>query len=352
MIPRLISGWPMRAVSAAMRSVQAIASSQPPPRQKPLIAAITGLPMFSIRSRTCCPRCACSLPCVGLSAASSLMSAPAMNAFSPAPVTITTRTDASCFRCSTACRSSSVVGVSRALRTAGRLMVRIATAPSRSRRRLSKVIDAASRNYTPRPTGKQRDGGAERIRVPIGDIRGTPGHEPLMNFVGDPIERGERETDERLPKRDARLHAAGQRTRNHQSESQVTEGMRRLVGNTRRQRRLMQGRQVKDRGHIERDRTPESDDAAVIQNAKFKMQTRSMSFAFRILNFALQREEVQDPAEGDASDDERREELRAEPQLLLRLVAHQRAEHNRDEQREDNHQPEVRRHFRPCATSK
>jgi hypothetical protein len=54
MMPRLISGWPMRAVSAAMRSVHAIASSQPPPRQKPLIAAITGLPMFSIRSNTCC----------------------------------------------------------------------------------------------------------------------------------------------------------------------------------------------------------------------------------------------------------------------------------------------------------
>ena len=51
MMPRLISGWPSRAVSAAMRSVHAIASSQPPPSAKPLIAAMTGLPRFSIRSK-------------------------------------------------------------------------------------------------------------------------------------------------------------------------------------------------------------------------------------------------------------------------------------------------------------
>ena len=40
----MISGWPSLAVSAASRSVHAIASSQPPPSAKPLIAAITGLP--------------------------------------------------------------------------------------------------------------------------------------------------------------------------------------------------------------------------------------------------------------------------------------------------------------------
>jgi hypothetical protein len=40
--PSLISGWPKRAFSEATRRSHDIASSQPPPRQKPLIIAITG----------------------------------------------------------------------------------------------------------------------------------------------------------------------------------------------------------------------------------------------------------------------------------------------------------------------
>ena len=56
--PRLISGWPNRAVSAAIRMVQAIASSQPPPSAKPLIAAITGLPSLfdGIEDQLAAPR--------------------------------------------------------------------------------------------------------------------------------------------------------------------------------------------------------------------------------------------------------------------------------------------------------
>ena len=57
-MPRLISGWPISAVSAAKRNVHASASSQPPPRQKPLITAMTGLPAAAMRSKTAWPRCA------------------------------------------------------------------------------------------------------------------------------------------------------------------------------------------------------------------------------------------------------------------------------------------------------
>jgi hypothetical protein len=41
--PRLISGWPKRALSLARMKSAIIASSQPPPRAKPLTAAIHGL---------------------------------------------------------------------------------------------------------------------------------------------------------------------------------------------------------------------------------------------------------------------------------------------------------------------
>jgi hypothetical protein len=44
MIPSLTSGSPNFAFSAAIRKVQAIAVSQPPPSAKPFTAAITGLP--------------------------------------------------------------------------------------------------------------------------------------------------------------------------------------------------------------------------------------------------------------------------------------------------------------------
>jgi len=43
MMPSLISGWPNRAVSAAMMKSHIIASSQPPPSAKPATAPITGL---------------------------------------------------------------------------------------------------------------------------------------------------------------------------------------------------------------------------------------------------------------------------------------------------------------------
>ena len=49
--PRLISGWPKRAFSEATRKSQDMASSQPPPRQKPLIIAITGFGKAAMMSK-------------------------------------------------------------------------------------------------------------------------------------------------------------------------------------------------------------------------------------------------------------------------------------------------------------
>jgi hypothetical protein len=60
--PNFTSGWPNFAVSEAIRIVQAMAVSQPPPSAKPLIAAITGLPRFSTRLRTACPKLLDSSP--------------------------------------------------------------------------------------------------------------------------------------------------------------------------------------------------------------------------------------------------------------------------------------------------
>src|SRR5690242_3783115 len=66
----------------------------------------------------------------------------------------------------------------------------------------------------------------------------------------------------------------------------------------------------------------------------------------------LEREEIKDPAEGNATDHERREQLRTEPQLLFRVVTHQRPEDDGDEERKSDHQAGVRRvHLRPCVTS-
>src|SRR5438034_201484 len=88
MIPSFTSGCPSFALSLARRMVQAMAISHPPPSANPLMQAITGLPRFSIRLSTLCPRCVYSLPETASCCANSPMSAPAMNAFSPAPLRI------------------------------------------------------------------------------------------------------------------------------------------------------------------------------------------------------------------------------------------------------------------------
>jgi len=54
-------------------------------------------------------------------------SAPAQNALSPAPVSVTTRTAASDFAASKAVRSSDITVHDKALRRSGRLIVMVAT---------------------------------------------------------------------------------------------------------------------------------------------------------------------------------------------------------------------------------
>src|SRR5438128_266311 len=123
MIPNATSGWPNFACSAAILSVQAMAVSQPPPSAKPLTAAITGLPRFSIRLRTAWPNELASSASIAVTRASSLMSAPAMNALSPAPVRMTPRTAVSYRASSKAVRRSSQVRRFRAFSTFGRFSV-------------------------------------------------------------------------------------------------------------------------------------------------------------------------------------------------------------------------------------
>src|SRR5208282_2757492 len=122
-IPRCTSGCPSFAFSLARRMVQARASSHPPPSANPLMHAITGLPRISIKSSTACPRCAYSLPETASCFASSPISAPATKAFSPAPVRIATRIEASDLMSVNAPRNSSMVAMLSALSTFGRFTV-------------------------------------------------------------------------------------------------------------------------------------------------------------------------------------------------------------------------------------
>src|SRR3984957_2130152 len=135
--PSFTSGWPNLALSAAILMVHAIAVSQPPPSAKPLTAAITGLPRVSMRSSTPWPkRLDCSAS-IALACASSPMSAPAMNALSPAPVRMTPSTVASSRASSNAVRRSAQVGVFIALSTSGRFTVTYAIASFFSYRTLA-----------------------------------------------------------------------------------------------------------------------------------------------------------------------------------------------------------------------
>src|SRR5437899_9171980 len=93
------------------------------------------------------------------------MSAPAMNDFSPAPVSTTTRTLSSCFIWRATRLSSSSVGAFNAFNTFGRFTVTIATAPLCSRRRLSKDIARnleRKRPHQPAEHDRRRDEAREQ----------------------------------------------------------------------------------------------------------------------------------------------------------------------------------------------
>src|ERR671928_194691 len=84
----------------------AAASSQPPPSAKPLIAAIVGFGIVSSNRPASWPSAPHAFACSGSSSLMYLMSAPATNAFSPAPVSTTTRTSPSAASSRSRSRSS------------------------------------------------------------------------------------------------------------------------------------------------------------------------------------------------------------------------------------------------------
>ena len=132
-IPRETSGRPTLAPSTATRISHASASSQPPPKAKPLMAAITGLLSRAIISVSLISIFACRAATTPtFSWAASLRSLPAENDRSPAPVRITTRTSGSARMAVTASMSSSRIWRLRAFSTSGRFRVRYAMPSLRS----------------------------------------------------------------------------------------------------------------------------------------------------------------------------------------------------------------------------
>jgi hypothetical protein len=79
MIPRLTSGWPKVADSAAIRTSHAIDSSFPPPKASALTAAIVTTEEVSIRRSRPCIRSSRSWPPLASIVVKALMSAPAQN---------------------------------------------------------------------------------------------------------------------------------------------------------------------------------------------------------------------------------------------------------------------------------
>ena len=106
-----------------------MASSLPPPRAKPLTAAITGMGRVSILRNTSLPVLPKASPSALVSLLISPMSAPATKLFSPAPVMISARISFKSIASMAASSSLSTV-LSRAFSAFGRSMVRRATWPS------------------------------------------------------------------------------------------------------------------------------------------------------------------------------------------------------------------------------
>src|SRR5512146_1779600 len=123
------------------------------------------------------------------------MSAPATNAFSPAPVMTIARTPSSRFSSRVAWRRSSRVALLRALRTFGRLIVMTATAPSRSISRLSNAM--AAPDYIPGVQSERRDRGPRRVGHDVHGLDAAHRHERRMELVADAVGRGNQDRGER-----------------------------------------------------------------------------------------------------------------------------------------------------------
>src|SRR5262245_51117693 len=180
-----------------------------------------------MRSNTCCPARAWSRPEAGELAVNSLMSAPATNDLSPAPVMTIVRTPSSRLSSSTARRRSSRVETSSALRTLGRLIVMMATAASRSISRLSKAI--SNSNYIPGVQRDCRDGDAHRVGNDIHGLDAAHRHERLVKFIADAVRRANCDRRRDNSERHATTESAAQGADHEHAEPRIQHRVQILV---------------------------------------------------------------------------------------------------------------------------
>src|SRR5215471_4491765 len=126
---------------------QPSASSQPPPSAKPLIAATVGLGISSSSRAASWPSAPHSFASSGPRPPMYLMSAPATNARSPAPVRTTTRADSSSASSARRSRSSVSVSTLSAFSASCRSMVTTATASLRSTTTLISGPPASAQHF-------------------------------------------------------------------------------------------------------------------------------------------------------------------------------------------------------------
>ena len=130
-MPRPTSGWPNLAPPlpsalgpAARMMSQLMASSQPPPRAKPLTAAMVGISSFSMRRIRALPRWPHLRPPATSRGSCSPMSAPATKE-RPSPVMMRAPSSASFSTSVMACSRSPMTVEFSAFSASGRLMVRM-----------------------------------------------------------------------------------------------------------------------------------------------------------------------------------------------------------------------------------
>src|SRR5687768_13252397 len=153
------------------------------------------------------------------------MSAPATKAFSPAPVSTTARTPASSLNAVMARASSVSVWLFKALRTFGRLRVTMATASSRSIRRLSKVMRLPSHD-TPRPRGTEAHGSAGGVVPDVAPFRKSRRDVHLDPFHAQAVQHRDCKRRDHRTARDAAPSALRRCAKREHRQYRVTAGVK------------------------------------------------------------------------------------------------------------------------------
>ena len=108
----------------------------------------------------------------------------------------------------------------------------------------------------PRPARNQRDRRAHHVRDYIADVCRSERHEQLMQLIADGVDDDDQHRRFHVRRSDLRTQTTCHRTKDHEAEAEVLDGVLELVRNSAGCGRTGLRREIEDPSHVDDDRCP------------------------------------------------------------------------------------------------